>query len=84
MEKVERAVFDKFLEDYPNELRVSVVEICAPALKQWYDPTLGEWPQSLIAECDVFENHPYYESLLDGAYDNGSFMENNWKIKLND
>lgn len=45
--------FDAFLAAYPRTLVTDVARICEPPMMSWNDFTIGVWPQSAVATCQL-------------------------------
>lgn len=50
MKAVTIVEFLKFLDTYPRKLERDVLAICEPPRVQFNDFTLGNWPQSVVAQ----------------------------------
>jgi len=81
MKPVKHEEFYKFIDNYPNKLEVDVSHICDPPLKTWNDFSLGNWPESIVAKCKVFDNDPYYTKHEKDYVNNGKWLENAWSIE---
>jgi hypothetical protein len=49
MKDVTEAEFHTFLASYPRPLSRKIVAVVEPRVMTYYDPTLGLWPDSMVA-----------------------------------
>jgi len=81
MKKVTKEEFDKFIDAYPGKLEVDVSGISEPPTKTWNDFALGNWPESVVAACSVFNDDSYYTDAIKGYVKVGDSLQANWRIK---
>lgn len=56
--KVTKEEFEKFIKEYPRELKVDVCGIYEPPLISYNDFTLGRWAKSVVAYTYLYDNDP--------------------------
>lgn len=58
--QVTKEEFEKFISEYPNELEEDVARMFEPPLKTWNDFSKGEWPDSAVAFCHLYDGSEYH------------------------
>jgi hypothetical protein len=53
-----QAEFDAFIATYPNPLKRDVIAFAEPNILQFNDFTLGMWPESVVAQYDLYGHDP--------------------------
>ena len=81
MKKVTKEEFNKFIDAYPGELEIDVSGISEPTTKSYNDFKLGNWPESVVAACSVFDDDPYYTDVIKDCAKVGNYLQANWRIK---
>lgn len=53
MKECTKEEFTEFVTTYPRELVLDFCAIGEPPTLSYNDPTLGQWPQCVVASCKV-------------------------------
>jgi hypothetical protein len=69
MKEVTKYEFYEFVKKYPNDLVTDCCGMSEPPTITYNDFTLGNWPQSVVAQTTDTENSKYFinENILEGG-----------------